>query len=251
MNGYCKTQPRPWTQEQTETLLLLKAQGLKIAEIAQEMHRSISSVSIKLKRLSKTADTYNAEHLADKYEANSDFFRHFPAKTILDLYAGKKSFWSTHTRAIVTTNDADHSIKADYNEKAERLIHRLYYEGQKFDLIDLDPFGSAYECFDTALKMARKGLIITFGEMGHKRFKRLDFVHRYYGIDKLQNFTTHNLIAEVQRIAARQKKKLLPVIIKEWRGISRVYFTIEKIKITEQWENRDKGQDSAAVNAGT
>lgn len=86
---------------------------------------------------------------------------------------------------------------------------------------------------------------------GLKSFKRLDFVHQYYGIDKLQNFTTHNLIAEVQRIAARQKKKTPAREIKEWRGISRVYFTIEKIKITEQWENRDKGQDSAAVNAET
>ena len=103
-----------------------------------------------------------------------------------------------------------------------------YYK--EYDIIDLDPFGSAYDCFDLAIKMAKKGLIITFGELGHKRFKRLDFVRRYYGIETLEDFTTDNLIKHIIKIGERNKKILKPIYVKEWRNISRVYFRIENTK---------------------
>ena len=83
--------------------------------------------------------------------------------------------------------------------------------------------------------MATKGLIITFGELGHKRFKRLDYVNRYYGIETLDDFTIDNLIKEVEQIALRNKKELVVFAKKEWRNIGRVYFEIRPVKITQQW----------------
>ena len=107
----------------------------------------------------------------------------------------------------------------------------LYYADERFDLIDLDPFGSAYDCFDLAIKMAKRGVIITFGEIGHKRFKRIDFVSRYYGITNFEDFTIENLIKEVVRIGHRNKKELIPTIVREYKNITRVYFKIEQYKI--------------------
>ena len=119
---------------------------------------------------------------------------------------------------------------------AFKLICFLYYKGEKFDLIDLDPFGSTFDCLDIAIKMAKKGLIVTLGEMGYKRFKRLDFVRRMYEINELSEFTTENLIHNIVKIGERNKKKLTPIVVKEWNNISRVYFEISELKITEQWE---------------
>jgi len=130
----------------------------------------------------------------------------------------------------------DKSISATYNLPADRLIAMLYAEGKTFDLIDLDPFGSAFDCFDLAIKMAKKAIIITFGEMGHKRWKRLDFVRYHYGIENLSDFTTSRLIDEFRRIGWRNKKDCVPIIVKEWPRISRVYFEIRPMKITEQWK---------------
>jgi hypothetical protein len=115
-------------------------------------------------------------------------------------------------------------------------VCKLYYEGAKFDLIDIDPFGSAYDCFDLCVKMAKKGLIITLGEIGHKRWKRLDFVRSHYGIEKLEDFTSNRIVDEIIKIGARNKKKLIPIFLNDYRNISRVYFKIETLKITEQWE---------------
>ena len=178
---------------------------------------------------------YNEKHRLEKYETNRLFLDIIKPKNVLDLFSGEKSFYFERVNSL-TTNDSNNSFNTNFNEKAEKLICRLYYENKKFDLIDIDPFGSAFDCFDLSIKMATKGLIITFGEMGHKRFNRIDFVKRYYGINSLDEFTIENLIREVQKIGLRNKKNLIPVQIKNWHNISRVYFKIEKIRITEQWE---------------
>ena len=84
--------------------------------------------------------------------------------------------------------------------------------------------------------MAKKGLIIILGEIGHKRWKRLDFVRSHYGIEKLEDFTSNRIVEEIIKIGARNKKKLIPIFLNDYRNISRVYFKIETLKITEQWD---------------
>ena len=120
------------------------------------------------------------------------------------------------------------------------MLCRMYAEGRKFDMIDLDPFGSAYDCFDLAVKMASKGLAITLGELGHKRWRRLDFVGSHYGIRTLEDFTIDNLIEHIRHIGERNKKRLVVWGFKEWQNIGRVYFRIEKLKVVEQWEKPNK-----------
>ena len=140
---------------------------------------------------------------------------------------------------MATTNDIERNIDADFHEDALRCICQLYHDGHKYELVDLDPFGSAYDCFDLAIKMAKKGLVITLGELGHKRWKRLDYVSTHYGITDLDSFTIENLIKHIQMIGARNKKKLTVWQYREWQNIGRVWFKIENIKVTSQWGNND------------
>lgn len=119
----------------------------------------------------------------------------------------------------------------------------LYSKGATYDIVDLDPFGSAYDCFDLAIKMAKKGLVITLGELGHKRWKRLDYVSRYYGIETLEDFTIERLVEHIQMIGRRNKKLLTPLFMREWRNIGRVWFAIEPLKITEQWNDTQKVEE--------
>jgi hypothetical protein len=234
--GFTKNNPRQWTKGEIDWMLSLKNNGLNNSQIGKYIYRDNVSVSIKLKRLKKAdGKKYNEKHRLEKYETNRLFLDIIKPKSVLDLFSGEKSFYFERVNSL-TTNDSNNSFNTNFNEKAEKLICRLYYENKKFDLIDIDPFGSAFDCFDLSIKMATKGLILTFGEMGHKRFNRIDFVKRYYGINSLDEFTIENLIRGVQKIGLRNKKNLIPVHIKNWHNISRVYFKIEKIRITEQWE---------------
>lgn len=217
--GYTTTTPR---------------KGYSNKEIAVSLNRSETSVSIKVKRLGKKQNTYNQKHVEEKYELNNAFLNELKPTTILDLYCGVNSVYKKNYNA--TTNDISKDIEADYHEDAFKLICKLYYENKKYDLIDLDPFGSAYDCFDIAVKMAKKGLIITLGELGHKRWKRLDYVGSHYDINSLEDFTIEKLIEHIQKIGLKNKKNLVVWQYREWRNIGRVYFKIEPLKITEQWE---------------
>lgn len=236
---YIKNTPRKWTKEEIEWCLKLKEQGYTNKEIAISVGREDVSVSIKLKRLTKKNDTYNKKHILDKYNVNELYYQDLKPKTILDVYCGQKSYWRNSSEAQVTTNDKDIKIEADYHMDALKFLCQQYIGNNKYDLIDLDPFGSAYECLDLAIKMAKKGLIVTLGEMGHKRFKRLDYVKRMYGIESLEDFTSEMIVKEIQKIGLKNKKLLHVHTLKDWQGISRVWFTIEECKITEQWKKEN------------
>lgn len=240
--GFTTTQPRAWTDKELEWVKDMKAKGYSNKDIAESTDRSVTSVSIKVKRLGKKADTYNKEHVIEKYEYNHKFLEYIKPKSVLDLYCSEKSFYTGIVKSV-TTNDKNEQIKADYHMCSLTCICLLYSQGNVYDVVDLDPFGSAYDCFDLAIKMARKGIVITLGEMGHKRWKRLDYVSRYYGIEHLEDFTIDRLIKHIQMIGKRNKKNLIPVYVKEWRNIGRVWFEIEPLKITEQWQGNIEEQE--------
>lgn len=232
--GYTKTAPREWTSLEIAWVKSLMEDGFTNKEIAESIDRSEVSASIKIKRLSKKNSTYNAEHIDEKYQTNIAFINHIEPNTVLDVYAGEQSFYADKVQVV--SNDKNENFKTDYHMDSLKFCCQMYCEGQSFDVVDLDPFGSAFDCFDLAIKMARKGIVITFGELGHKRWKRLDFVGRYYGIESLEEFTLDALIEQVKAIGRRNKKELTVFAKKEWRNIGRVWFEIHPLKITEQWE---------------
>jgi hypothetical protein len=229
--GIIKTEPRKWTKEEEDTILLMRDNGMSSYQISEAINRSVVSVSVKLKRLTKTNDTYNSRHREDKYLHNGLFMSQLGATSVLDLYAGN-TYYKDYN---VVTNDKDLSMLCDYNTEAFDLLCELYLKKQKFDVVDLDPYGSAIDEFPIALKLANKGIIITLGEMGHKRFKRLDFVRKWYGIDRLEDFTSERIIESLITVGKRYKKQLIPIFVRDYNRISRVYFEIKKYKETEQW----------------
>ncbi len=236
--GLTKFQPRKWTEKEIEWVNMLKAKGFNTKQIAECIDRDVTQVSIKIKRLGKKSMTYNQGHAEQKFVVNYDFVKEIKPKSVLDVFAGYASVYKKLNCDNVISNDKNEKSNTEYHLEALDFVCQMYIDKRKFDLVDLDPFGSAYDCFDLAIKMAKKGLIITLGELGHKRFKRLDFVRRYYGIETLEDFTTDNLVKHIIKIGERNKKKLIPIYVKDWRNIARVYFKIEQLKITEQWEKK-------------
>ena len=234
-NPYVKTTPRKWTDSEIDYMLQLKEKGKSVDEICSILNRSSASVSVKLKRLKKGNNTYNQKHLLEKNKINKRFVSHINPSSILDVYHGAGN--PAYNGLNVVSNDINPDCECDYHMDALHLLCKLYSEKKKYDLIDLDPFGSAYDCFDLAIKMAKKGLCITLGEMGHKRWKRLDFVKPRYNIGNIDDFSSDNLIHTIQTIGIANKKRLIVFDKKDWQNISRVWFVIEPYKEISQWDS--------------
>lgn len=224
--------PREYTEQEIEWIKKLRKEGYTGKEIAQSVDRTHDAIKIKLKRMQKQNNNYNRDHYEEKYKMNKEFAELIKPKSVLDLYCGEANFWKDYK---TTTNDIKPEIEAEHHEDALKLLARLYSGGVKFDLIDLDPFGSAYDCLDLAIKMAQKGIAITIGELGHVRWKRLDYVRYRYNINSMEEFTIEHIAQEIQKIGLRNHKQLEIAFMKEWKNTGRIYFQIKKIKITEQW----------------
>ena len=151
------------------------------------------------------------------------------------MYAAN-SYYKQYSEIKVTDNDSDSRFHTMYNEDALKLLCKLYAANEKFDVIDLDPYGSAYDCFDLVMKLAKKGIAISFGEWGHKRWRRYDFVRPRYGITNNEEFIENAFIAELQRIARLNHKELEVLESLQYSNFCRIYFKINKLKITEQWD---------------
>lgn len=236
--GGSDSQHRRWTKEEIKWMNDMFDKGYSRVDVAFSMRRTETSVALKHKRINKRSGDYNKWHIREKYEINDKFLDEVKPSSLLDLYAGN-SFYKDKGIETLVTNDKNKTMDTDYHKDALKLICELYSKGKKFDVIDLDPFGSAYDCFDLAVKMAQKGLIITLGELGHKRWKRFDFVRSHYGISTLDDFTIDNIVSKIQEIGKRNKKDLVVVDQREWPNIGRVWFKIQPYKITEQWSKND------------
>ena len=183
LNGVIKSNPRKWTDENIKELLDLK-KTKSVKEIAAILDRTETSIRLKLKRLKKINDTYNDKHREDKYKINRLFLNEILPESILDVYAGN-SYYKKTTRIKVIDNDLNGEF-TDFKLDAFDFLYN--FRKKKFDLVDLDPYGSAFDCFDLALKIAQKGLVITFGEYGHKRWRRSDYVKHRYNISCYNDF---------------------------------------------------------------
>jgi tRNA G26 N,N-dimethylase Trm1 len=235
--GYTISNPRSWTDEEIAWVKERLDEGHSFEEIGEAIGRTSISVSTKIKKQNKTDDLYNKKNRAIKYEANDLFMQQIAPKSVLDLYAGN-SYYKDKNLKLLVTNDKDPRFATDHNEDALKLLCKMYAEDKRFEAIDLDPYGSAYECIDLAIKMSRKGLIVSFGEWGHRRWKRYDFVRSRYGIHSADEFEESKFIEAVQRLGEQNKKQLTPIRTIKYDNFLRVYFAIEKKRVTEQWEKQ-------------
>lgn len=216
-----------WTKEEEEWCWNLYKEGYNYKQIALSVDRPYNSVSIKMKRLKKKHYEYNEKHKDDKYATNELFLETVgPIKTVLDVYCGFNKFYSSRGYLAVN-NDINKDIDCDYHMDAKKLLETICENDLKFDLVDLDSFGATIELLPYALKIAKKSIVMTLGELGHRRWKRLDYISKHYNtISKVEDITVDNFVAEIVDIAKIQGVNLIPVFIKDYGNIGRVWFKI-------------------------
>ena len=237
-NSFRKTSSRKWTMEEIQWMNYLIMKGYTSEQIGESMGRSVNSIDYMRKKEALNNRQYNSHHIIEKQEINALFIEKIKPRTVLDLYCG---YGTSYIGCEVTSNDINPKYDADYHMDAYKLICKLYSENKKYDFIDLDPFGSARDCFDLAIKMARKGLAISFGEIRHRNFKRYEQVWADYGIRTKDDFNINTILKTVMILGYKNKKELVIYDKRDWRSISRVWFEIKPFKWTkEQLDNTQK-----------
>lgn len=69
---------------------------------------------------------------------------------------------------------------------------------------------------------------MTMGELGHRRFKRVDFISKYYkNINKAEDISLNNMIDYIIQYSKELGYDLEVIIKKDWRTTGRVWFLIK------------------------
>ena len=220
------------TEEKIEEAIRLKSEGFSNQHIADKLGVGVTRIKDYLSIKKKKDNVYNLDHLEDKYGLNDDFFNIIKPKSILDTCCGQRKFWADYKKfgCKVVSNDNMHDEKAspDYlmTLKANQLLEAYKLAGTKFDLVDVDPYGNPADCLEAAVKVAKKGLIITFGEFKRMRYRYKNVGKKYfkekYGIDMSFDDITINDMADLIIKLSDNKFKVWK--IGDWRYCDRIYF---------------------------
>jgi len=226
------------TPELKEEIKRHGLRGVPIIDIAKYLGIAYFKVkwiwrTIKMEMRGEDYSLYAMSEHQEKYAANAQFFDLLKPESILDVYAGR-SFWRQHVEengydCEVVTNDINPEMEADYQLDSLEFLCLMY--PRKFDIVDLDPFGSAAKCVELAVQMARKGFIQSYGEMEYRRWREMNLVSRWYGIREWEDWTLDNLGEGTKRIAGRNLIDLEIVFIRHHKHMGRIWYTVGDIKI--------------------
>lgn len=237
---------KKYTEAEKNLVKELTEKNVSLEDIGLAINRPVDSIRKIQKDFRLENNTYNKKHVADKYFRNYVFIDYIKPKSVLDLYCGPVSFYKNKTNIPeVVTNDKDEKIPADYHDDALRTAAYLYSQHKTYDIVDLDPYTSPYECIDLAIQLAKKGLVISFGELSAKRWGKLPPVYKLkYGIETKEELSLAMLVDYVRDRGKIYGKLLEPFYSRTWHGnFSRVWFKVESISSIRQKEFYRKAKE--------
>jgi tRNA G26 N,N-dimethylase Trm1 len=148
----------------------------------------------------------------------------------VDAFAGMNKKYATMKDVKVITNDIDQKCPTEYHLPADRFLSQMYADARNVDLVDLDPYGSCWDCLPLAIKLARKGLIISYGDFSNWRYKRWEIIQYQVGcipkdIDQYRGLL---IGVTIQMAMSYAKKKLVPVYaFSPNKYFTRIYYQVQ------------------------
>lgn len=213
-------------------IIEMQDEGLTILAIARRLKMTEPAVRQQIKCIKLNTGTYNSDHIFEKYQSNEYFLSLIKVETVLDLFCGENNWWKNNTKLDVTSNDLNTKIvSADIHSNARELLKLFVKLNVKFDLIDIDPYGSPIAYFQDALKISNRGIIITLGDnpTRMKRFpgKFKNYYRINYGLDMdASKVTDDDLIKHFIDLAKKENKTIKLELRCQWKTASRYYFSI-------------------------
>jgi hypothetical protein len=167
-----------------------------------------------------------------KQDTDRQFAQQIGAESIADVYAGASTKYTSVCSKVIT-NDIDQKCPTQYHLPADRFLAQMYGEARNIDLIDLDPYGSCWDCLPMAIKLARKGLIISYGDFSNWRYKRWEIIQYQVGCipKNLDEYKADLIGITIQMGMSYAKKKLVPLYaFTPNKYFTRIYYKVEKGK---------------------
>lgn len=197
-----------WSKNNENLLLALREEKLySFKVVAQQLGTTEASVKHKYQRLTQTRGDNRYHHPKEKINQLKNILPEVPLR-ILETNAG----WGNLTRIYQTygsvlAQDVD-VRRVDFVKEMNlenvvtkhadsfREIHGLIFKGERFDVVDLDPYGMPSRYFPHVFELMQKGwLFVTFPKIGVQKINKITIEHLrvFWGVNlsTITNFNQH------------------------------------------------------------
>lgn len=187
-----------WGVEQERAVLAYRAQGMTHQEIADTLGSTLSAVKHKIRRLQQGQNLDKFKHTDEKRAFAQQVLGDFKPKRILETHAGfggMTEFYNTlgHTVSIDIDRQRIEHLKSlmlvnvrEVIADSEREVYGLIHRRERFDLVDIDPYGMPSRMFPMAIDLVDDGfMFLTLPQLGCTQINKITIEHykAIYGID--------------------------------------------------------------------
>lgn len=187
-----------WGEESEKNILAYRAQGLTHIQIAEKLGSTLSAVKHKIRRLQQSQNLDKFKHSEEKRAFALDVLADFKPKRILETHAGfggMTEFYNALGKTVSIDIDrarVEHLkslLLVNVTELAgdsEREIYGLIHRKERFQIVDIDPYGMPSRLFPMAIELVDDGyLFLTLPQLGCTQINKITIEHyrAVYGID--------------------------------------------------------------------
>lgn len=197
-----------WSEIKENLLLSLREEKrLSFRSVAEKLGTTEASVKHKYQRLTQSRGDNRYHHPKEKINQLKNILPSAPLR-ILETNAGWGNLTQIYqTYGSVLAQDIDLK-RVDFVKEMNlenvvsrqvdsfKEIHKLIYDRERFDVVDLDPYGMPSRYFPHVFQLMQKGwLFVTFPKIGVQKINKITIEHLrvFWGIDlaTITNFNQH------------------------------------------------------------
>ena len=239
-----------WTTELEQLALKLKNEdGLTYTQVADQLGTTLSSIKHKIRRLQQKQNLDKYKHTKEKSEQACKYLPQLLNPRILETHAGfggMTQFYSTygHTTSLEIKKERVEAVRKKRLQNnqviqcdSEEYVYRLISHRERYDVIDLDPYGYPSRFFPHIFKLMNEGILfVTLPMIGVAQINKITIAHliSFWGVHYSDTSSyLETVIKRMTEYAFMHKKRITVLESPKFGRIYRLVIKVESVPLNE------------------
>ena len=223
-----------WTEEKKEELWKFWNDNVPVKSLAQKYECSLSAIRHIIIKIKKERNLNVVHHPREKEKQVREILKGQDNLRILECFSGQGNLtkiYKTYGSVITIDNHFETKKRQHYLNDSFKTVHKLIYDGEIFNVIDIDSYGFPSRHFPHIFQLIKEGfLFVTFPDPNIKNKITQQHLQLYWGTDKPEKEDIIDRIITYGKMYYRDVKL---IDVKKFDRITRFVFKVDKVSSLE------------------